>query len=62
MFALALTVSEMLKFQMFNFKSRSRSLGVTFEMVMTNIKIYKSFSLHYCASCHSFRDIIIYNV
>ena len=54
--AQALTVFKVLQFPIFlRWKSRSRSLGVSF--AMANIKIYKSRYVQFCASSQRFRDI-----
>ena len=62
MFVLALTVSEMLKYQIVDLEQVGQgSLYVSLQWYhsLTNIQICKGHSVHFCASSHRFRDNII---
>ena len=59
MFALALTVSEILQFEILTLKSRLRLLGAILVLVSLfgkYAKYDKSRSVRFCASSHRFKD------
>ena len=65
-FALALTVFEILTFEIFDLERQDQGQRVQHSLwwcySMANVEIYKCYLLQFCVSSHRFRDIDIWNI